>query len=346
MNTVDRLNKIVDYVEEHIDEELDMEAIAEIACLSQYDTQRMFRFIAEMSLAEYVRKRRLTLAGYALKNEDAKVINVALKYGYDSPVSFAHAFQKFHGITPSMAKKSGQPLRMFHRLRFQITKKEVMHMIRSEKMTVNGKTYDASYYGEADMSAWSEIYSKREFWRLENAWDDFKDCPRAAHVLPYTNYPPMEIQVGQVFVIDYRRKDNGKTERRYYIADGTVWKDMDCTAEIYISTDPLKFETLTVGGKTYTAEYYGSQNIGYWSERYRERVFRRLRDAYEDFRDLPQTGDVLPYNNYPPMVIELGQVFVIDYYPKNSDDVERRCYISDGTTWNNMDCTAEVIVKE
>lgn len=344
MNTVERLNAIIDYVEEHLCEDLDIDAISKLVCLSAYDVQRMFGFITEMSLSEYIRKRRLALAGEKLKNSNAKVIDVALKYGYDSPVSFSRAFQAFHGITPSIAKSSNGPLRSFPRLVFQITVKEVMSMIKSEKMIVNGKEYDASYYGEADMSSWSDIYEKRCYWRLENAYDDFKNCFRKAQILPYNNYPSMRIQLHQVFVIDYYYKNIERVDRQYYISCGDVWNDLECTTEIAISLDPIRLDEITVNEKTYVAEYYGDQYIGYWSKDYLQRTFWRLQNAYEDFKDKPFTGDVLPYNNYNPMNIEIGQVFVIDYLCKDSETVQRRYYISNGRVWNNMECTSEVAI--
>lgn len=194
------------------------------------------------------------------------------------------------------------------------------------------------------MSAWSDIYSKRKYWRLENTGDDFKDCFKKCHVLPYNNYPPMDIQLGQVFIIDYYHKNSDKVTRKYYIADGKVWNGMESTTEIAINTDPLKLEMISVNGYEYTAEYYGEQYIGDWSDTYIKREFWKLRNAYEDFENLPQTNDVLPYNNFPPMDIKLRQVFVIDYHPKTGDTIERKYYISDGCIWNDMECTAEVII--
>ncbi len=346
MRTVDRLNDIIDYLEAHITDEVNMDAIAEIACLSAYDAQRMFSFIAEMSIAEYIRNRRLTLAGYELRDGKAKVIDVALKYGYDSPVSFARAFRSFHGITPGAVKKSKKTLRQCARLVFRITVQEVVKMMRQDIMEINGKSYVASYFGERDMSSWSEVYEKREFWRIEDAYEDFKDCFKTHNVLPYSNYPPMDIQIGQMFVIDYYRKHSDEIERQYYISDGTVWNDRKSTVQIAINIEPLRMDRLTVHGKEYIAEYYGDQYMGHWSECYQSRMFWRLRDAYEDFCDLPKNGQVLPYDNFNPMKIELRQVFVIDYCLKGSDEMERKYYISDGRIWQDMECTSEVILPD
>jgi AraC family transcriptional regulator len=157
LNTLERLNAVVDYVEKHITEKLDLNHLAVIACCSLYDFQRMFGFIAEMTIVEYIRKRRLTLAGLELRHSNTKVIDAALKYGYESPVSFARAFQAFHGVTPSEAKKSNVTLKIFPRIIFQIIVKEVPQMIRTDKITVDGKEYEASYFGEQDMTSTNEF---------------------------------------------------------------------------------------------------------------------------------------------------------------------------------------------
>lgn len=113
MDVSRRLNAAIEYVEQHITEELDYQKLAQLAGCSAYNFQRMFSFIADLSLVEYVRRRRLTLAALELQQSGVKVIDLALKYGYDSPVSFARAFQAFHGVTPSEAKNQTFPCDCF-----------------------------------------------------------------------------------------------------------------------------------------------------------------------------------------------------------------------------------------
>jgi len=158
---------------------------------------------------------------------------MALKYGYDSPISFARAFQTFHGFNPSLASKSDMILNMFPRLIYQICVKEVLEVMKKDMITINGKEYEASYFGEQDMSYWSDYATKREFWRLEKISDQFENCEKLNEVLPYNNYPPINIENGQIFVIDYHTK-NGTTDRRYYVADGTVWQGMPSTRQFII----------------------------------------------------------------------------------------------------------------
>jgi AraC family transcriptional regulator len=113
MEWLDRLNGAIRYIEDHIMDEIDFETAARHVCCSVYQFQRMFSFIAGIPLSEYIRRRRLTLAGLELKASDVKVIDLAIKYGYDSPVSFARAFHKLHGVNPSSARESSVPLKAY-----------------------------------------------------------------------------------------------------------------------------------------------------------------------------------------------------------------------------------------
>lgn len=120
MDWITGIQNAIDYMEEHITDELDYADIAKAAACSNYNFQRIFGLLCGFSLGEYIRNRRLTLAGRELSLAKAKVIDVALRYGYESPESFTRAFVKFHGITPSDAKKSGAMLKSFSRLSVQI----------------------------------------------------------------------------------------------------------------------------------------------------------------------------------------------------------------------------------
>ncbi len=233
-NIAEKLNLVIDYIESHLTEAIDPKIIEKITCCSYYDIVRSFSLIADINISDYVRNRRLTLAGAELKNDNVKVIDVALKYGYDSPVSFARAFQSFHGFNPSLANKSDAVLNVFPRLAYQICVKGVMDVVNKDKITINGKQYEASYFGEQDISDWSDYATKREFWRLENVNGAFEKCEKCNDVLPYNNYPPIKIEIGQVFVIDYHTR-KGTIDRRYYIADGTIWRDMPSTRQFVIS---------------------------------------------------------------------------------------------------------------
>lgn len=121
MDWIKKMKCALDYVENNLTSKIDMNVVAQKACCSSYNFQRMFSFITDISLAEYIRRRRLTLAAFEIQNSKIKIIDVALKYGYESPVSFARAFQALHGITPSMARKDGANLKAFPCISFQIS---------------------------------------------------------------------------------------------------------------------------------------------------------------------------------------------------------------------------------
>lgn len=125
MEWIERLNQAINYIEEHITEEISYEQLAKIACCSAYHFQRMFGYMANIPLSEYIRRRRMSLAAVDLQNKEEKIIDVALKYGYTSPTSFNRAFQSVHGIAPSLARDEGVSIKSFPPISFKITIKGV-----------------------------------------------------------------------------------------------------------------------------------------------------------------------------------------------------------------------------
>ena len=121
MDWITGIQNAINYIEDHITEELDYEQIAKVSFSSSFHFQRVFSILCGYTLGEYIRNRRLTLAGAELANTREKVIDVAYKYGYDNPESFAKAFQKFHGITPSQARGIGVMLKSFSRLSIKVS---------------------------------------------------------------------------------------------------------------------------------------------------------------------------------------------------------------------------------
>lgn len=120
MELLERFNNVMDYVEENIDGEIRFEEAARIAYCSVFHFQRMFAYITGILFSEYIRRRRMTCAAFDLQN-DEKVIDVALKYGYDSPTAFNRAFKSVHGVPPSMAKELGVTLKNYPRFSFRIS---------------------------------------------------------------------------------------------------------------------------------------------------------------------------------------------------------------------------------
>lgn len=115
------ITNAVSYIEENLDKELNIEDIAAKAYVSAFHFQRIFSVLCGFTVGEYIRCRRLTLAAQELASGEEKVIDIALKYGYDSPDSFARAFAKFHGVPPSAAKQKGVRLNAFAPLKIKLT---------------------------------------------------------------------------------------------------------------------------------------------------------------------------------------------------------------------------------
>lgn len=120
MNWIQGIQRAIDYVEENIAGDIDPEEAARRAYASVFHFQRVFGILCGFSLADYIRMRRLSLAGEELARGGARVIDVALKYGYDSPESFSRAFTRFHGIAPSEARRGGR-VKIFTPLSVKLT---------------------------------------------------------------------------------------------------------------------------------------------------------------------------------------------------------------------------------
>lgn len=145
MDSLKNMNGAIKFIEENLTNEIDFKEVVRLAYCSEYHFKRMFSFLAGISLSEYIRRRRLTLAAFELKNSNIKVIDIAIKYGYSSPDSFARAFQHLHGITPSEARSNGHSLKAYPPMSFQLSikggsemnyrieEKEAFHIIGIKK---------------------------------------------------------------------------------------------------------------------------------------------------------------------------------------------------------------------
>ena len=128
MDTTAKLNAAMRYIEQCLFDKIDFAEIAKIACCSEYQFRRMFSYLAKMSLSEYIRKRRLSVAAGLLQTSDEKIIDISLKCGYESPDAFGKAFQAVYDISPSTLRKSSSPLKAFPPLFFYLTLKGGIEM--------------------------------------------------------------------------------------------------------------------------------------------------------------------------------------------------------------------------
>lgn len=173
MDWLDHFNDSIAYVEENLDGVIELEEAARLAQCSSYHYQRMFSYIAGVTFAGYIRRRRMSLAGVDLQ-KGKKVIDVALKYGYDSPTSFNRVFKEIHGITPQEAKQAGVKLTSYPMLTFKITVKGVHAMeyqlVEKEAFKVAGVgielDQDMEKYKKMIPEFWSKVSASGELQKL------------------------------------------------------------------------------------------------------------------------------------------------------------------------------------
>ena len=121
MEWIESIREAILYIEDNILEDLSIEEIACRVNISPFYFQKGFGMLCGYSLSEYIKRRRLSLAGSEVSSTDGKIIDIAMKYGYDSPDSFTKAFTRFHGVTPSAVRKEGAMIKSFVALRIKFS---------------------------------------------------------------------------------------------------------------------------------------------------------------------------------------------------------------------------------
>ena len=121
MEWIESIREAISFIEDNITEDLSIEKIAGEAFISPFYFQKGFAMLCGYTVSEYVRQRRLTLAGTELVSSDEKIIDIAIKYGYESPDSFTKAFTRFHGVTPTAVRKDGAMIKSFAPLKIKFS---------------------------------------------------------------------------------------------------------------------------------------------------------------------------------------------------------------------------------
>ena len=144
MNIYKSLNEIVEYIEKHLEEKIEYKALANILGVNEYTMQTIFNLLSNVTLSEYIRKRRLSNAGIDIYKTEAKIIDIAIKYQYENATSFSRAFEKFHGIKPSEVRKNPEELKVYAKIVFD-EQKEIQNqdipysIIEQEELILYGK---------------------------------------------------------------------------------------------------------------------------------------------------------------------------------------------------------------
>ncbi len=202
MEWIERLNKTISYIEEHLAEEISYDELAHIACCSSYHYQRIFAYMAGIPLSEYIRRRRMSLAAIDLQNGNEKIIDIGMKYGYASPTAFNRAFQSVHGIAPSIAKKGGTTIKSYPPISFKLTVKGV------EELSYRIETKDSFRIVGASFPLDKEI--ENNFIAVPQMWQNAAINGTFEKITPLMNNQPMGVLGVSVC--------NNKEEWQYFIA--------------------------------------------------------------------------------------------------------------------------------
>ncbi len=150
MNIYHALNEMITYIEQNLEHEISYTKLAQFLGVNEYTMQSLFSLLCNISISDYIRKRRLSEAGFYLYKTNAKIIDIALQYHYENPTSFSRAFEKFHGIKPSQVKSNPEKLKLYPKLHFDETitdKNEKMEysIIEQDELVLYGKSFESTH---------------------------------------------------------------------------------------------------------------------------------------------------------------------------------------------------------
>ncbi|HEY96852.1 MAG TPA: AraC family transcriptional regulator [Dehalococcoidia bacterium] len=230
MEWSERMNAAIDYIEKNLAGEVDLNKAAGIACCSTFHFQRMFFAINGLTPVEYTRRRRLTLAATEVSSGTGRIIDIAMKYGYDSPNAFTRAFRNLHGVTPTAARELGVTLTAFPRISFHI------QLIGGNDMN----------YRIIKKPAFTVALTSRKFTTdggqnlkdIPKWWQEFMASPEYGKMTALSNSMTGVITGGVMLGVCYRAADTG--EFSYGIA-----------VELPEGASPGKFERMEIPATTW-----------------------------------------------------------------------------------------------
>jgi len=184
MDWLKGMNDVIGHIEENLTQPIQYESLSRIVGCSVYEFSRIFSFMAGMSVTEYIRRRRLSQAVFDIQSGSEKIIDIALKYCYESPTAFTRAFKELHGTTPSSARKTGVSLKTYPPISFVLNIKGVNEMnFRIEKkesfqiMGLSGYESAECEPGDKLPSLWREFMDNHNSRFMWNSSDSYYSSP-------------------------------------------------------------------------------------------------------------------------------------------------------------------------
>ena len=264
MEWLNRLNDALDYLEANLAGTVDVERAAQIAACSAFHFQRMFTYIAGIPLGEYLRRRRMTLAALEMAAGEVKVIDLAMKYGYESPTAFNRAFQSVHGLPPSRAKDEGARLTAFPRITFTLSVKG------ETAMNYRIETKDA--FRIVGMKTPLEMNVEDSFAKVPLFWQ--QSAPRVPALCAYMNSQPLGV-LGVSTCMNGKDCDyfiavasNSPTPEGMdqYTVPAATWAIFDCIGAMPAAIQSLQKRIVTEWLPTSGYEYANAPDIEVYFE--------------------------------------------------------------------------------
>ncbi len=236
MEWSDRMNSAIEYIESNLDKEIIISDVAERAFCSSFHFQRMFYAIIGITPAEYIRRRRLTLAAAELAVGNTRVVDIALRYGYESPNAFTRAFKNMHGINPREARSLEVKLSVYNRVSFHVEIKGGNDMeyrvVEKPSFEVTGKAMNFThekFFREAP-KFWKEYVCTKEYqalWGITNGrWGNITGAPLMSVYLP--DDKDGKDSLTDIFCIEKSPEMNTEKFDVFRIPPAT-WAEFHCT---------------------------------------------------------------------------------------------------------------------
>ncbi|SHF08353.1 AraC family transcriptional regulator [Fodinibius roseus] len=223
MDWLDKMNGAMNYIEDNLTTEIDYWEIARSACCSEYHLRRMFPFITGVSLSEYIRRRRLSLAAFELNSNNIAVRDVATKYGYSSPDAFTRAFKNWHGITPSDARKHGEQLKAYPRM--------IFHLSIEGGVEMNYRIEEKNTFNIVGIMKRVPIVFEGPNPEIESMWKEL-DEQQLARLKELSNVDPKGIISASTNFSEGRMEEEGELD--HYIGVATTNKAGDNFAQLTV----------------------------------------------------------------------------------------------------------------